>query len=51
MASPVLERGFVMDTVKVANKKNVKMVAHRGVSGLERENTSAQEICLLLLYK
>ncbi len=26
------------DTVKV-NKKNVRMVAHRGVSGLERENT------------
>lgn len=27
-----------MDTVKI-NKKNVKMVAHRGVSGLEKENT------------
>ena len=29
-----------MNTVKF-NKKNVKMVAHRGVSGLERENTNA----------
>jgi len=29
-----------MDTIKI-NKKNVKMVAHRGVSGLERENTNA----------
>lgn len=29
-----------MDTVKF-NKKSVKMVAHRGVSGLERENTNA----------
>ena len=28
-----------MDTIKVKNKKNVKMVAHRGVSGLEKENT------------
>ncbi len=28
-----------MDTIKVKNKKNVKMVAHRGLSGLERENT------------
>ncbi len=27
-----------MDTIKI-NKKKVKMVAHRGVSGLERENT------------
>lgn len=29
-----------MDTIKV-NKKQVKMVAHRGVSGIERENTNA----------
>ena len=29
-----------MDTIKV-NKGNVKMVAHRGVSGLELENTNA----------
>ncbi len=28
-----------MDTVKLTNKKNVKMVAHRGLSGIERENT------------
>ncbi|MBQ2866625.1 MAG: hypothetical protein IJE90_08945 [Clostridia bacterium] len=28
-----------MDTVKLANKGNTKMVAHRGVSKLERENT------------
>ena len=27
-----------MDTIKI-NKRNVKMVAHRGVSGLEKENT------------
>ena len=28
-----------MNTVKFDNKENIKMVAHRGVSGLERENT------------
>ena len=28
-----------MNTIKLENKKNVKMVAHRGVSGLELENT------------
>ncbi len=28
-----------MNTVKFDNKGNIKMVAHRGVSGLERENT------------
>ena len=30
-----------MDTVKVANKKSVRMIAHRGASALERENTCA----------
>ena len=30
-----------MDTIKIPNKGNCKMVAHRGVSGLERENTAA----------
>ncbi len=30
-----------MDTIKIPNKKGVKMIAHRGVSGLERENTNA----------
>lgn len=30
-----------MDTIKIANKANVKMVAHRGLSGIERENTNA----------
>ena len=29
------------DTIKVQNKGNIKMIAHRGVSGLERENTNA----------
>jgi len=29
-----------MDTIKF-NKKNIKMIAHRGLSGLERENTMA----------
>ncbi len=29
-----------MDTIKI-NSKNVKMIAHRGLSGLERENTCA----------
>ncbi len=29
-----------MDTVKI-NSKNVKMIAHRGLSGLEKENTAA----------
>ena len=28
-----------MDTVLFKNKGNIKMIAHRGVSGLERENT------------
>ena len=28
-----------MDTVKLLNKKNTKIVAHRGCSGVERENT------------
>ncbi len=28
-----------MNTIKFENKENIKMVAHRGVSGLERENT------------
>ncbi len=28
-----------MNTLKFENKGNIKMVAHRGVSGLERENT------------
>lgn len=30
-----------MDTIKISEKKGVKMIAHRGVSGLERENTNA----------
>ena len=30
-----------MDTVKIANKNGVKMIAHRGASALERENTCA----------
>lgn len=29
------------DTIKFENKGNVQMIAHRGVSGLERENTCA----------
>ena len=29
-----------MNTLKI-DKKNVRMVAHRGVSGLEKENTNA----------
>ncbi len=28
-----------MNTIKFDQKKNIKMIAHRGVSGLERENT------------
>ncbi|MBO5973139.1 MAG: hypothetical protein J6Q16_00400, partial [Clostridia bacterium] len=28
-----------MDTIRMVNKGNTKMVAHRGVSKLERENT------------
>lgn len=28
-----------MDTIKFENKSSVKMIAHRGLSGLERENT------------
>ncbi len=30
-----------MDTIKIPDKKGVKFIAHRGVSGLERENTNA----------
>lgn len=30
-----------MDTIKIPDKKNTRMVAHRGVSGLEIENTNA----------
>ncbi len=30
-----------MDTIKFLDKGNIKMIAHRGVSGLERENTCA----------
>ena len=28
-----------METIKFEEKGNIKMIAHRGVSGLERENT------------
>lgn len=30
-----------MDTIKIPDKKNVKLIAHRGLSGIERENTNA----------
>ncbi len=30
-----------MDTIKLTDKKHVKMIAHRGMSGLETENTTA----------
>ena len=30
-----------MDTIKITDKKNTLMVAHRGLSGIERENTNA----------
>ncbi len=30
-----------MDTIKIPDKKGVKFIAHRGLSGLERENTNA----------
>ena len=30
-----------MDTIKLINKGDCKMIAHRGVSKLERENTAA----------
>lgn len=30
-----------MDTIKLANKEHVKMIAHRGLSGIEKENTNA----------
>ncbi|MBE6541628.1 MAG: hypothetical protein E7672_04195 [Ruminococcaceae bacterium] len=29
------------DTIKILNKKNVKIIAHRGCSGLETENTAS----------
>jgi len=30
-----------MDTIKISDKKGVKIIAHRGVSGLETENTNS----------
>ena len=30
---------MISDTVKIENKNNVRMIAHRGLSGLECENT------------
>ena len=30
-----------MDTIKIKNKGNCKIIAHRGLSGLEQENTAA----------
>ena len=27
------------DTIKIANKQHTLMIAHRGASGIERENT------------
>ncbi|MGI6167494.1 MAG: glycerophosphodiester phosphodiesterase family protein [Eubacteriales bacterium] len=30
-----------MDTIKIPDKKSVKMIAHRGLSGIERENTNS----------
>ena len=30
-----------MDTIKIEHKGNTKMVAHRGLSGIESENTNA----------
>lgn len=30
-----------MDTIKIADKKNVKFIAHRGLSGIECENTNS----------
>ena len=32
---------MMADTIKWQSKGNVKMIAHRGLSGLERENTNA----------
>lgn len=32
------------DTIKIINKNNTKMIAHRGLSGLEKENTIASFI-------
>ena len=31
----------MMDTIKILDHKNTVIVAHRGLSGLERENTCA----------
>ncbi len=30
-----------LNTIKIPNKKNVKMIAHRGLSGIEKQNTNA----------
>ena len=35
-----MERSCIMDTIKI-EKRQVKMIAHRGLSGLEKENTHA----------
>ena len=31
----------MFDTVKITNKKNTLFIAHRGLSGLELENTNS----------
>lgn len=41
MIITVERRVTEMNTVKVENKGKVQMIAHRGVSGIERENTAA----------
>ena len=37
----IFKKGCIMDTVKITDKKNTLMVAHRGLSGIERENTNS----------
>lgn len=34
-----------LDTIKILNKYQTKMIAHRGLSGLEKENTMCAFIC------
>ena len=36
-----------MDTIKI-NKGNAQIVAHRGLSGLERENTASAFVAFFL---
>ncbi len=41
----IVIKGIYMNTIKFNTENKLKMVAHRGVSGLERENTCPAFVC------